>query len=73
MKIFNLWDKKEEEMLGPFSLGDIEATLEEHHGGLEISSSAVIKRDNRQIKVNKIGSRYLERPAGETKEEYLEG
>ena len=46
---FKLWDKQNEEMLGPFTLKDI-TTYER---------KPILKKDNRMIEIEEIGPRYL--------------
>lgn len=67
---FKLYDKKESEMLGPFTWGDIEAVIVRET--LQPVARAVIRQDNRMIRVDRIPGRYLVRPAEETKEEFEE-
>lgn len=67
---FKLYDKKHDEMLGPFSWDDIEAVIVRE--SLQPVARAVIRKDNRMILIRDIGPRYAVRPKGETGEEYRE-
>lgn len=62
MRKFQLWDKQKEEMLGPFTLRDIQT----------FERKPIIKKDNIIVEIDEIGPRYLERPPNESKEEFLE-
>lgn len=65
---FNLWDKKNNTMLGPFGLREnIEAVIVKD---LRPTAKAVIRKDNIMIPIDDVGPRYLVRPEGETEEEY---
>lgn len=67
---WKLYDKSEEEMLGPFTWDNIEAVIVKET--MTPVARAVIRKDNRMIRIKEIPGRYLVRPEEETKEEFEE-
>lgn len=58
-RTFKLFDKQEQELLGPFNLTDIEAVVTRESKLNDFCPKAVIKKDNRIIEIDEIGPRYL--------------